>query len=275
MLEEPYHGRALPAGSPRYLSWQFAAPQARDALLGIYALIAEWRALADPGTEASAAQLKLAWWTEDLERLARGAPLHPVGRFLAALPNARNVDYAPLRAAIDATARQIAGAPLERAADLPAQADALWGGPLLFAARLAGEPAAADEAVHRSVSSLAAALYLSDALENYAVAARAGRVILPVDELLSAQVENADLAAAEPRLHLQSYLEQLRGRAHAAFVAAAESLPRVARAPLRHLLVLAAVGVRRSQTPAGRRGGGTLRDLYVAWATARRATRRG
>jgi 15-cis-phytoene synthase len=273
MLEEPYRGRALPPGSPRYLSWQFAAPAVRAPLLGIYALIAEWRALADPLTEISAAQLKLAWWGEELERLARGAPLHPIGRFLASQPGAATADYAPLRAAVEATARQIAGVPLERASDLPAQAGALWGGPLLVAAQLANEPMAADEALHRAVSELALGLYLMDAIDGYAIAARAGRVILPVDELLAAQVENADLSAAEPRLHLQSYLERLRGRAQAAFLAAGEALLRLAREPPRHLLILAALGARHARAPAPRGAIGALRDLYIAWAAARRATR--
>jgi 15-cis-phytoene synthase len=274
MLEEPYRSRALPPGSPRYLSWQFAAPEARPALLCVYALLAEWRALADPLAEPSAAHLKLAWWSEEIERLARGAPLHPIGRLLASLPGAPAADYAALHAAIEATARQIAGVPLERASDLPAQAEALWGGPLLFAAQLARGRSADDEVLQGSVSSLALALYLMDAIEGYAGAARAGRVILPVDELLAAQVENADLAAAEPRLHLQSYLERLRGRAHAAFLAAQETLPGPARAPLRHLLVLAALGARHARTPV--RGGarGALRDLYIAWRAARSGARR-
>ena len=32
---------AVPAGSPRFWSWLFAAPAMRDPLLGMYALVAE------------------------------------------------------------------------------------------------------------------------------------------------------------------------------------------------------------------------------------------
>ena len=74
-LEEPYYGRAVPPASPRYLSWLFAAPEARDPLLGVYALMAEWRGLMDPAAEASAARLKVAWWQEEIGRLTRGAPV--------------------------------------------------------------------------------------------------------------------------------------------------------------------------------------------------------
>ena len=44
-LEEPYRSRAVPPGSARYWSWLFAARESREPLLGIYALLAEWRAL--------------------------------------------------------------------------------------------------------------------------------------------------------------------------------------------------------------------------------------
>src|SRR3984957_19790043 len=80
--------RAVPAGSPRYWSWLFAAPAMRAPLLGIYALLGEWQALIDPAVGPVAAHLKLAWWREEIERLSRGAPVHPIGRYLASLPRA-------------------------------------------------------------------------------------------------------------------------------------------------------------------------------------------
>ena len=63
----------MPPGSARYWSWLFAARESREPLLGIYALLAEWRALMDPGTETAVAQLKLAWWQEEMQRLTAGA----------------------------------------------------------------------------------------------------------------------------------------------------------------------------------------------------------
>ena len=110
-------------------------------MLGVYALMAEWRALMDPAAEASAARLKLAWWQEEIRRLARGAPLHPISRFLGALPRAERVDFAPLGASIEAAARQIGGAPLEHGAELEPHSAALRAVPLAMAARLARVPA--------------------------------------------------------------------------------------------------------------------------------------
>lgn len=266
-LEEPYRGRAVPPGSARYFSWLFASAEMREPLLGLYALSAELRALADPATETTAAQLKLAWWREEIERLARGAPVHPIGCYLAALPRADAVDFGSLHAAVEAAAHLIAGAPLERTSDLMAHAAAA-AAPLLLAADLGGERSwAASEAVRQSVQALARAEYLAEALATYVRAARAGRVIFPVDELLAAGVEDRDLAASEPPVHLESYLEEVRGRARRSF-AAADALPRAAQAPLRHVPILAALGARHLRQRHG------WRDLFLAWSTARRAARR-
>jgi phytoene synthase len=274
---------AVPAGSPRYWSWLFAAAPMRDPLLGIYALLAEWRALLDPAVELAAAHLKLAWWREEIERLGRGAPVHPITRYIASLPRAGEVDFTPLEITLEAVARQIGGAPLERGAELEAHAAALWAQPLATAARLAGEPGVATPApalaaaVHRAEAALAAAEYLKDAIAGYRSAARFGRVAFPVDELLAANVEDADLSAAEPPLHLQSYLEELRRRAVGYCSQATAALPRSEHGPMRHLLVLAALGARQASDGRGdarRKGLRPLRQLYLAWSTARRAAGR-
>jgi 15-cis-phytoene synthase len=287
-LEESYRVLAVPAGSPRYWSWLFAAPRMRDPLLGIYALLAEWRALLDPAVELAAAQLKLAWWREEIERLAGGAPVHPISRYIASLPRAGEVDFTRLEITLEAAARQIGGAPLERGAELEAHAAALWAQPLATAACLAGErfaarPGAATpapalaEAVHRAEAALAAAEYINDAIANYRRAARFGRVAFPIDELLAANVEDADLSAAEPPLHLQSYLGELRRRAVRYCAQATAVLPGSEHEPMRHLLVLAALGARQANDRRGdarRNGLLPLRGLYLAWSTARRAVRR-
>src|ERR1700691_3880642 len=103
-LDAIYQTRALPPGTTRYWSWLFAAAEARAPLLGIFALGAEWQALMDPATESSVAHLKLAWWQEEMRRLAAGSGVHPISGYLAGLPRAASADFAPLLAAIDAAA---------------------------------------------------------------------------------------------------------------------------------------------------------------------------
>ena len=96
-LDATYRARAIPLGSVRYWSWLFAASSARAPLLGVYALLAEWNALMDPATEASASRIKLAWWQEEIQRLIARAPVHPICVYLASLPRRRRGRFHAVR----------------------------------------------------------------------------------------------------------------------------------------------------------------------------------
>jgi phytoene synthase len=269
-LDATYKTRALPPGTARYWSWLFAAAESRAPLLGIYALGAEWQALMDPATEISVAHLKLAWWQEEMRRLAQGSAVHPISVYLAALPRAAQVDFTPLSVAVTAAAAQVSGAPLERGSDLEPQSRALWGDPMALASQLADD--VRDEAGLRNcTSALAAADYLSKAIRDYRREARVGRVPFAIDELMAAGVDNDDLATDPPPPQLQRYLDGLRRRAAQYFETAAEMLPRAQRDRHRHLLVLAALGRAHlnSLVPAPERR--QLKNMLLAWTTARHA----
>ena len=270
-LDATYQARAVPPGTTRYWSWLFAAAELRAPLLGIYALGAEWQALLDPATETSVAHLKLAWWREEMRRLAAGSAVHPISGYLAGLPRAASADFAPLLTAIDAAAAQVGGVPLERGADLERQSQA-WGGALALASLLAAD--VPDEtALRNCTAALEAAGYLSRAIHGYRREARVGRVPFAIDELMAAGVGNDDLAADPPPAHLRSYLDALRGRAAKYFETAAQALPRAERSRQRHLLVLAALGLAHLNGRAVPQGRRRLKDMLLAWTTARRAPR--
>jgi 15-cis-phytoene synthase len=270
VLDATYRARAIPLGSARYWSWLFAAPAARASLLGIYALLAEWNALMDPATEPTAARIKLEWWQEEIRRLAAGAPVHPIGSYLASLPRAGAVDFAALAQSIDAAMAETNGAPLELATDLEPQAWALRAEPLAVASRLATGDLDETSLVG-CTRALAVADYLSRSSRDYLREARLGRVPFPVDELLAAGIDNADLCADQPPERLQSYLRQLRRRAAHQYEIAAQALPRASRSPQRHLMVLAALGLKQLNRGAPTLESPGMRDMLLAWTTARRA----
>jgi 15-cis-phytoene synthase len=254
----------------RFWSWLFAAPEARPPLLGIFALLAEWRALMDPGTETAVAQIKLAWWHEEIQRLAAGTPVHPIGQYLRELPRAGSTDFAPLNAAVGAAAEQVMGAPLERGVHLDAHAHALLAEPLLIAAGLAGADTQ-DSDLRACVSALAAADYLARAIGGYRRDAAAGRVPFAVDELLAAGIENAELGAAEPSSRLQDYLLQLRGHAAGCYLVSLEAMRGRRRADARHLLVLAGIGLKQLNEQRPAQSEARVADAFAGWRIARRA----
>jgi phytoene synthase len=273
-LDGTYRARALPAGSARYFSWLFAAPAARAPLLGIYALLAEWNALIDPSTERSAAQIKLAWWQEEILRLADGVPIHPIGIYLKSLPRAAVVNFGPLSATIDAALQEVNGAPLERAADLAPHACALRAGPLALVSQFSEDRPSDDRdepALRECLNALAIADYLSRSVRDYRREARCGRVPFAVDELLAQGIENDDLTAATAPARLDGYLRRLRERALQGYASVPKILPPDSRSAQRHLLVLAALGLKHSQRRAPAPKVHVLQDMLLAWRTARRA----
>jgi len=233
--------------------------------------MAEWQALMDPATDFAVAGLKLHWWQEEIRRWADGHALHPITRFLAPFAASRATDVRPLARCIDAAAAQVAGAPLEHAAELSSHADALYGIPLAIAASLAGTPGDRSD-VRLSLAALGAAEYLARAIAGFAGEARAGRTAFAVDELLAAGIENADFLAPEPPPRLANYLHRLRRDAHRHYASAGAALGADVRPALRHVLVLAALGdnhLRAGTLPQG--ADFRLADLYNAWTAARRA----
>ena len=270
-LDATYRARAIPLGSVRYWSWLFASPAARAPLLGVYALLAEWNALMDPATEASASRIKLAWWQQEIQRLLARAPVHPICLYLASLPGADAVDFTPLSVAVNASLAELSGVPLERSAELEPHACALRAAPLGLASRLAS--GALDEGLGRSLRALAAADYLARATRDYRRQARLGRVPFAVEELLAAGLDNSDLCADQPPPKLAGYLLELRARATQGYETAALALPAVCRAQQRHLLVLAALGLKHLQRRTSSLESARWQDMLLAWSTARRALR--
>ena len=269
-LDATYRARAVPIGSVRYWSWLFAHQAARAPLLGVYALLAEWSALTDPGTEPSAGRIKLAWWQDEINRLIAGAPLHPICTYLMSLPRAGAVDFTPLRQAVSATVAELSGVPLERSAELEPHACALRAAPLGLASRLASD--AVDEiALENCVRALAVADYRARMIRDYRRQARVGHVPFAVDELLAAGIDNADLCAEQPPPGLEVYLAKQRALAAENYQVAAQALPAACRARQRHLQVLAALGAKHLQRRTASLESPRAQDMLLAWSTARRA----
>jgi phytoene synthase len=269
-LDATYRARAIPLGSARYWSWLFAASAARAPLLGIYALFAEWSALMDPATESSAARIKLAWWQEEIRRLIAGTAVHPISVYLLSLPRVHEVDLAPLMLAIDAVIAETNGAPLERSSDLEPHAAALRAGPLMVASRLAA--AGLDEqSLQTCARELAVGDFLARSTRDYRREARIGRVPFAVEELLAAGIDNGQLCADQPPTQLTEYLLKLRRRAQLSYEAALQPLPAQCRAQLRHLPILAALGLKQLQRPSASLESPRVQDMLLAWVTARRA----
>ena len=69
-------------GSTLYYSVLYVPPENRHAICSLYAFRHEQLALCLAGNHGNIEQTKLAWWHEEVERLGKGSPRHPVTRAL-------------------------------------------------------------------------------------------------------------------------------------------------------------------------------------------------
>jgi phytoene synthase len=229
--------------SARELARLYCPPAQRavfDALTGIEA---DMRAGLDRRLDHTLAHARLAWWREECERLAQGAPQHPLTRELAARFGAGGrAVLGGVRGFSDVATWDLAAATFESRRELHAYCER-WSAaciePLAYFAL--GEHAQ----VH--ARGLGRSLCELELLNELAPAARAGRVRLPLAELAQAQVTPESLQAAHWPAPLAALVRAQHAAARAALAQKLTPLTPAEQIALRALLVWAAIASVQSQ----------------------------
>lgn len=65
------------------MSFKFLPKQKREAITALYAFCREVDDIVDECTDLKVAQVKLAWWKDEIKNLYRDKPIHPVSKALA------------------------------------------------------------------------------------------------------------------------------------------------------------------------------------------------
>jgi len=256
--------RGAPPTSARALALLFTPQAQRETLTALFAMDAEWRAVA-AGQEHAIAHVKLDWWAAELVHLRDGEPRHPITRAL--------LGAAPLTAAVHARlAQRLLAARESLAALVPADLPELE---------------AQLERSHGSVVALTALLL--GAPECTAAALELGLALgyLERAQSLPSEARRPRLPPDLPEGHSESGLspsmltaaQRALGAAASTYLARASAgLTRAGGARIRPLLVLAALASddlkrwsARGEAPRAPRGRlAPLRSLLIAWRAARR-----
>jgi len=160
------------AGDPdRWLTSRFAADaQARSDLVALYALEAELLAIPTRVTQPLLAEMRYAWWREQLDGVFAGVARkgHPVLEALTDLVGRRDLERAPFDALIEAHIGRVHGEPHDL--------DAFYVGPMQVAAWvLAGPGHEASVAPAAQVWGLSQTGRFEEARAGLAEASRAAR----------------------------------------------------------------------------------------------------
>jgi len=276
-MERTLRERAAPAGSPRYYALLFAPADVRSALTALYAFDAEIRAAVHPATEHAAAHLKLAWWREEIERLARGKPLHPIGRALLAAAEPLGLEITGLPDYLVAAEHDLSARPIVDEDEFTGYLQR--GGGLIqqLAASFAQPSLDRRGDARRFGAALGRGLRLVEVLRSVRADAAAGRSRLPQSRLRASGVSTAELAATAPAPQTLNLLNACAAQAQALITEALE-LRLVDRPRQRAAIVLGTLGLaslqhmRRSGfTPQSSSADGAFRLLWRAWRAARSA----
>lgn len=196
------------ADRDRWLSSRFVSdPEARADLLALYAFEAEVAAVPARVSQPMLAEMRLTWWSEQMEGVFAGSPRkgHPVLEALALAVRRRGLERPPLEALI--------GAQIDRAYRRPHELEDLFVGPVLAAVQvLTGAPhadAVADAARVRGL------VLTGRKAEAKALRPKANRALCRLPAAGFPAVAHAalhDPDAPEPLKRLQLVWAVLRGR---------------------------------------------------------------
>ena len=189
------------ADPDRWLSSRFVADaQARADLIAVYAFEAELLAIPTRVTQPLLAEMRYAWWREQMDGVFAGVARkgHPVLEALTGIVARRELERAPFDALIEAHIGRVHGEPHDL--------DAFYAGPMQIAVRVLAGPGHADAAAEAGrVWGLMQTGRFEEATDALGAAARAARTV-PVEAfpavLPATLARKPDAGPLERRLRL-------------------------------------------------------------------------
>ena len=258
----------------RYLTVLFAPLEARERLIALYAFNLEVARVREVASEPLIGQIRLQWWREALDEMARGSVRqHPVALRLAAAIEAANLPRETFERLLAAREFDLAGSPPADLAALEAYAE---GTSATVMALAAGALGASGKAVESATRHAGIAFALVGLLRAVPFHAGQRRIYLPIDRLQAAGLDAEALFEGRTGAALTTIAQEIAERARKRLAMARRmrgEVPRASRAALLPAIVadiyLARLARRRYALfdPALQRPAGS-RALRLAIASA-------
>jgi phytoene synthase len=264
--------KAAASGSSFYYSFLFLPPEKRRAILALYAFCREVDDAVDEVGDPGVARAKLAWWAQEIERIYGGEPQHPVGKALAPVVRAYDLDRSRL-------AEILAGMSMDldynRYPDFPTlqlYCHRVAGVVGLLSARIFGYT---DARTLDYARTLGLAFQLTNIIRDVGEDARRNRIYLPLDELQRFGLAADDLIALRQDQRFAQLMAFQIERAREHYAQALALLPAADRKAQRPGLIMAAI-YRTLLDEIQASGGAVLnqrialtpiRKLWIAWRT--------
>jgi phytoene synthase len=264
--------KAAASGSSFYYSFLFLPPERRRAILALYAFCREVDDAVDEVGDPGVARAKLAWWTQEIARIYRGEPQHPVGKALAPVVRTYALDQAQLTEILEGMSMDL---DYNRYPDFPTlelYCHRVAGVVGLLSARIFGYT---DARTLDYARTLGLAFQLTNIIRDVGEDARRNRIYLPLDELQRFGLTADDLIALRQDQRFARLMAFQIERAREHYARALALLPAADRKAQRPGLIMAAI-YRTLLDEIQASGGAVLnqrialtpiRKLWIAWRT--------
>ncbi|MDR2188244.1 MAG: presqualene diphosphate synthase HpnD [Azonexus sp.] len=226
------------SGSSFYYSFLFLPPPQRRAIMALYAFCREVDDVVDECRDLAIASAKLAWWRQEVGRMADSQPQHPVGLALQAAGRQFNLPAAELLEIIDGMAMDLQQA---RYPDFASLAHYCYRVASVVGLLAAGIFGYRDERTRQYARDLGMAFQLTNIIRDLGEDARRGRIYIPQDELQRFGVAAADILNAHYSDNFTALMQFQYERAAQYYTQALAELPPADRKNQRPGLIMAAI----------------------------------
>jgi len=226
------------SGSSFYYSFLFLPAPRRRAIMALYAFCREVDDVVDECNDVAIASTKLAWWRQEIERVAEGQAQHPVGQALAGLDKSINLPKEQLLEIIDGMEMDLVQSRYLDFKGLSLYCYRVASVVGLLAAEIFGYT---DHQTQKYAHDLGMAFQLTNIIRDIGEDARRGRIYIPMDELKQFNVPAADILNTKYSDNFTALMQFQYERAEQYYEQAFAQLPAVDRKNQRPGLIMAAI----------------------------------
>jgi len=265
--------KAAKSGSSFYYSFMFLPKQKREAITALYAFCREVDDVVDECTELKVAQVKLAWWKDEIRNLYLNKPIHPVTKALEPVIKQFQLDEEHFHEIIDGMEMDLNFNRYEDFKQLQLYCYRVASVVGILSAQIFGFE---NRKTLKFAHDLGMAFQLTNIIRDVGEDARRNRIYIPLDELAKFNVTEDDILKNRESDAVKKLLESQIERAETYYDKALNELPAedkknqrvglimtaIYRTLLREIKIDGAEKVMNARISLG-----TLRKLWIAFST--------
>ncbi|WP_047549371.1 presqualene diphosphate synthase HpnD [Methylotenera sp. G11] len=230
--------KAAASGSSFYYSFMFLPKKKREAIIALYAFCREVDDVVDECTELKVAQVKLAWWKEEIQNLYKGKPIHPVTKALQPFIHEFSLSEEHFLEIIDGMEMDLNFNRYEDFKQLQLYCYRVASVVGILSAQIFGFN---NRKTLKFAHDLGLAFQLTNIIRDVGEDARRNRIYIPLDELARFGVSEEDILRSRESGAVRQLLEFQVERAESHYDRALNELPEEDRKNQRVGLIMAAI----------------------------------